>query len=169
MVRGELSKGGLRHGFRVVHFSVQTDHLHLLCEAEDRQTLSRGLQGLFIRIARAVNRELGRKGTVFADRYHDRILRSAPEVRNALAYVLLNVRKHDRERVGSAPPVRLDEASSGRWFDGWKRPPPVPNRSPTSRTAGVRDVAPARFLLTRRLWRRWGLVDPREVPGSAPA
>jgi REP element-mobilizing transposase RayT len=50
----------------VVHFSVQRDHLHLIVEASDRRALSRGMQGLSIRVARAANGELGRKGRVFA-------------------------------------------------------------------------------------------------------
>ena len=53
-------------------------------------------------------------------RYHQRLLRTPREVRNALAYVLLNVRKHWRQRNGDAPPVQLDEASSGGWFEGWR-------------------------------------------------
>ena len=53
-----------------------------------------GMQGLAIRIARGLNRLWGRKGKVFADRYHDRVLRTPREVRNALAYVLNNARRH---------------------------------------------------------------------------
>jgi REP element-mobilizing transposase RayT len=67
-VRRALAQGRERFGFRLVHFSVQRDHLHLLVEAGDRRALSRGVQGLSVRIARAANGELGRKGRVFADR-----------------------------------------------------------------------------------------------------
>ena len=93
-----------------------------------------------------------------------RILRTPREVRNALAYVLLNARKHWAQRFGQAPPVRLDEASSGRWFDGWRREarcgaPPAPD--------DAIEVAPARTWLLSRGWRRHGLVDPAEVPAAA--
>jgi hypothetical protein len=92
-------------------------------------------------------------------RYHLKTLCSPRQVRNALAYVLLNVRKHWRQRNGVAPPVRLDAASSGAWFDGWSRPPPASEVRPTC------EVARARTWLLREGWRRHGLVDPAEVPG----
>jgi hypothetical protein len=34
-----------RPGFRVVQFSVQSDHLHLIVEARDKLALSRGMRG----------------------------------------------------------------------------------------------------------------------------
>src|SRR5262245_56695214 len=63
-----------RGGFRLLHFSVQDDHVHLLVEATDKETLSRGLRGLAIRVARTVNGTLGRRGAVWADRFHARTL-----------------------------------------------------------------------------------------------
>jgi len=83
-----------RSGFRILQFSIQTNHLHLMVEAEDRSALSRGLQGLGIRLAKAVNRVLGRRGKVWADRFHARALTTPREVRNGLVYVLQNWRKH---------------------------------------------------------------------------
>jgi hypothetical protein len=103
----------------------------------------------------------GRKGPALFGRYHLRVLRTPREVRHALAYVLLNARKHWRQRNGAAPPVVVDIASSGAWFDGWKRPPP------TSEPKGAHPVARARYWLLREGWRRSGLVDPAEVPGPA--
>jgi hypothetical protein len=100
----------------LVHYSVQSNHLHLVCEARDRNALSRGIQALAIRIAKCLNRLLRRAGKLFADRYHDRILRSPREVRNALAYVLNNAAKHGVEVPRGEP----DACSSGRWFDGWR-------------------------------------------------
>ena len=75
---------------RMVEFSVQADHIHLVIEADGKESLTRGMQGLTIRLARAINRALGRKGKVFADRYHARILKTPAEVRNAVEYVLHN-------------------------------------------------------------------------------
>ena len=83
-----------QRALRVVHYSVMPNHIHLLVEAVDGVALARGTQGLSIRIARALNRILGRRGRVFADRYHARILRTPLEVRRALAYVLNNARRH---------------------------------------------------------------------------
>src|SRR5262245_13707049 len=76
-----------RGGLRILHFSVQTDHVHLIVEAESGEALSRGLQGLAI-LAKRVNRALDRAGSFWSDRYHARPLRTPREVRNALVYVL---------------------------------------------------------------------------------
>jgi len=159
--RGSLRAGCERGEFRVVHYSMQRNHVHLIVEAAGKQALGRGMKSVAIRLARAVNRVLSRTGPVLLGRYHVRALRTPREVRNALAYVLLNARKHWKERTGSAPPVQLDEASSGRWFEGWKRRP----REQTQ-PAQIRDVSLARSWLLRAGWRRHGLVDPDEVPGS---
>ncbi len=99
-----------RETFRICHFSVQSNHIHLLVEAKSREALSRGIQGLAIRLARAINRALRRSGKVWADRYHRRDLATPREVRNALVYVLNNVKKH---RPGFAG---LDPCSSAAWF-----------------------------------------------------
>lgn len=120
-VRRALTAGRDRLGFRLVHFSVQRDHLHLVAEAQDRRALSRGVQGLSVRVARAINRRLRRRGKVFADRYHARALTTPRSVRWALRYVLLNARKH--ERGASAVPFGfIDGCSSAAWFDGFARP-----------------------------------------------
>ena len=73
-VRFALAAGRERFGFRLVHFSVQSNHLHLIAEAQDSRALALGMQGLSVRVARAVNRALARRGRLFADRYHCRAL-----------------------------------------------------------------------------------------------
>ena len=79
-----------RFGLRVVHFSVQGNHLHLIVEAADKDSLSQGMRGLAVRVARAINRAAHRKGRVFADHYFARELRTPAEVRRAVRYVLDN-------------------------------------------------------------------------------
>jgi hypothetical protein len=111
------------------------------------------------RLARAVNRALRRSGRVLAERYHLRRLATPREVRNALAYVLGNGRKHAGER-GIDVRWHVDPASSAAWFAGWSiRPTNLPRDGPS----GV--SAPQSWLL-RMGWRRWGLLDPGEVPSS---
>jgi REP element-mobilizing transposase RayT len=105
--------------FRVVHFSVQTDHVHLMVEGDGRLRLIRGVQGLAVRCARAINRACRRRGAVWAHRYHARALTTPREVRSGLVYVLLNFRKHLRARPG------IDPCSSGPWFAGWARSRPM--------------------------------------------
>jgi len=140
-----------RAGFRVLHFSVQTDHVHLLVEGDGHPALTRGLQGLAIRLAKSVNCALGLHGGVWSDRYHARLLATPREVRNALVYVLMNVRKH-------APGVRgLDPRSSAGWFTGW--------RVPVATAPGAGPVARARTWLARVGWRRHGRIGVEEAPG----
>ena len=83
-----------RSSFRLVKFSVLGNHLHLIVEADDSVALSRGMQSLGTRLARALNKLLGREGTLFEDHYHAHLLESPTEVANALAYVAANARKH---------------------------------------------------------------------------
>jgi REP element-mobilizing transposase RayT len=148
-LRGALAAAS-HSGFRVVHFSVQVDHVHLVVEADLPLRLARGVQGLAIRCARAVNRCAGRRGAVWSDRYHARALATPREVRRGMVYVLLNFRKHLRAGPG------IDPCSSGPWFDGWRRAVAAKEAAP---------VASARTWLATVGWRRaGGLIDWREMP-----
>ena len=150
-----------RKGFRVVQYSLQKNHAHLIVEAASKKALGCGMKAVAARLARAANRVFGRSGRVLAGRYHLRVLETAREVRNVIAYVLLNVRKHWSQRHGQAPPVWLDAPSSGRWFDGWLVKAPG-----FDTTLGLREFAPARSWLMTTGWRQCGLIDPAEVPGT---
>ena len=129
------------HGFRVLHFSVQADHVHLLVEADRPSRLSSGVRGLAIRMAKAINRAISGRGAVWADRFHARALTTPREVRHALVYVLQNWKKHEPAAVG------IDPRSSGAWFVGWRDVRPcVRGRSPVA--------APRTWLLRTGWWRR---------------
>ena len=158
--RRSLGQACERDGFRVVHYSLQRNHVHLIVEAAEKDALGRGMKAIASRLARAANRVFGRSGSVLAGRYHLRVLKTPREVRNAIAYVLLNARKHWRQRWGHAPPVKIDAASSGRCFDGWRVDALADEESP-----GLREVAMARSRLLSTGWRKWGLIDPAEMPG----
>lgn len=156
-----FARGKERFGFRLAHFTIQNDHLHLIAEAADRVALRRGLQGLAIRIARALNKLWSRQGKVFADRYHDRILTSPRAVRNALVYVLGNGKHHAAKgrmvRVSQA----VDVYSSAPWFDGYRERIVV---------RGIDTIDPplaaARSWLLRLGWRRHGLLGIHELPAT---
>lgn len=164
--------------FRVVHFSVQGDHVHLVVEAENRRALSSGMSGVAIRIARYVNDLLSRRGPLWAERWHGRALTSPREVRNAILYVLANFRKH----ATRALPAGIDPCSSACCFDGFREwhpasgaPPPFAERvrwqlpaesSVALERSAARDFE-ARTWLARTGWRRHGLVGLAERP-SAP-
>ena len=83
---------------RVVHFSVQGNHVHLILEADGTRAVANAVRALSIRLARGLNRMMGRRGAVFADRYHAHVLRTPAEVRNALRYVLGNFASHAARR-----------------------------------------------------------------------
>jgi hypothetical protein len=142
-----------KDAFRVVHFSVQSDHVHLVVEGDVHLALVRGVQGLAGRCAKAINRAVGRRGRVWSSRYHAHALKTPTEVRRGFVYVLLNFRKHLR----AAPAI--DPRSSGAWFDGWRRPP-VP---PTSAC----PVVQAATWLAAVGWRRaGGLIGVDEQPAT---
>src|SRR5688572_27687093 len=142
-----------RFGFRLCHYAVLNDHLHLICEAADRVALRRGLQGLAIRIARALNKLWARKGKVFADRYHDRTLTSPREVRNAIVYVMGNARHHAAEGRMVRAPHPIDTFTSAPWFDGFRERVAVRGLE-----AIARPTTPARTWLLDLGWRRHGLI-----------
>jgi REP element-mobilizing transposase RayT len=150
VLRRAFMAGCDKNGFRLNHYSVQSNHLHLIVEATDRKALSRGLQGLSIRIAKALNKLWGTKGRIFADRYYDHILRTPREVRNALKYVLKNSEHHGVQRGCADAP---DIFSSGMFFDGWRGHP--------LETLGADEPPPlarARTWLQCVGWRRHGLL-----------
>ena len=98
-----------RGDFRVVHYSLQDNHVDLLVEAD----------------------------------------------------VLLNARHHAK-RVSKT--LRVDPASSGRWFSGWKESWADALDEPVG---GGREVAEPRTWLLRIGWLRHGRIGLGEVPGSA--
>ena len=144
-----------RGRFRLVHYSIQNDHVHAIVEATSARNLASGMKSVGSRLARAVNRVFSRRGPALADRYHRHVLRTPREVRNALAYVLLNARRH-LAKLGRTLPrmARLDPASSGRFFSGWNR------RFQPASSLHPPPVAPPHTWLLRIGWRRHGLIDP---------
>ena len=127
-----------RFGLRIIEFTVLGNHLHLLVEADGDLALSRGMQGLGIRLAKALNRLMQRRGRVYADHYHSRLLRTPAELVNAIAYVLGN---HARHHGGGAGVDRFSSAGCG----------------PQSRH---RVLADPRTWLLRAGWRRARRVPP---------
>jgi REP element-mobilizing transposase RayT len=108
-----------RSGFRLVAFSVQGNHVHLIIEARDKEALSRGLRSLEIRMAKRLNTLMGRRsGHVLPDRYHAHILRTPTEVAIALAYVRGNFAVHAARRGARVPANQIDPFSSLALLDG---------------------------------------------------
>jgi REP element-mobilizing transposase RayT len=157
VLRRAFAAGCERFGMRLVHYAVLNDHLHLLVEAGGREALVRGMQGLLIRVAKALNKLWGRKGSVFGDRYHDRVLKTPKEVRLAIRYVLTNGFKHHRQGASARVPHASDLYTSGPWFDGWRETINV-----LGLDVALRPVAGARRWLLGTGWRRGGLLSVYE-------
>jgi putative transposase len=102
-----LARGCERFGYRLIHFSVQGNHIHMILEAPDVVALGRAMKGLEVRMARALNKVMSRKGAVFADRYHAHLLRSPRETLHAIRYVLDNWIVHAK-RENQPPPRGVD-------------------------------------------------------------
>ena len=140
-------KGKEKPGFRVVHCAVLGNHMHLFVDADDKWSLAKGMQGLQVRIVRALNKHWHRTGQLFFDRYHSRpIKEKIHEIKKVLRYVLQNARKHGV----SLPAGEADPYSSAPWFNWWQkremrrplRSPPVamPTRSPLTAFALVHGL-----------------------------
>ena len=157
----EAIRATRRAGFRIVHYSIQADHVHLVLEADDASILTNGMRSFAVRVAMRVNRRIfGRRGgRVWGDRYHTEELSFPPQVRNTLVYVLANHRKHGEHDVGV-----VDPCSSGPWWNGWMQifePPSDPS-----------PVEPPTTWLLRRGWRGrngFGYIHLGEVPRAARA
>ena len=108
-----IERGNQRDDFRIVHVTIQSDHLHLIVEADEKVALSKSMTGLAVRLARGLNRLWGRKGRVFKDRYHSRVLDGPKKVRYAMLYVFQNATKHKVKRVGAVD--RLSSALTFFW------------------------------------------------------
>jgi REP element-mobilizing transposase RayT len=157
----EAIRATKREGFRIVHYSVQADHVHLLVEADDPVALTNGMRSFSVRVAMRVNRRIlhRTRGHVWGDRHHRRELTTPSEVRNALVYVLNNHLKHGEYDVGL-----VDPCSSAPWFTGWmhmRDPPP---------TAATATEPPSTWLLDEG-WSTVGLgpLNLGEAPRSLAA
>jgi len=153
-----------KNQFRLCQFSIQRDHLHLACEADSNEGLSRGMQGLEISVAKRVNAKLGRKGKVFADRFHAVVVTSPRQMRNALCYIMNNARRHG-ERLDPSY-GGIDPFSSAWHFDGWSHDRWRQGLSPPKEQP---CVVPATSWLLREGWQKHGRIGVTEVPAKARA
>jgi REP element-mobilizing transposase RayT len=154
-VKDVLRKFAEYCSIRIVHFSVQKNHFHLIVEAESWRALSSAIRSLEIQLAWAINAIAGRRGRVFKHRYDVVELSSPRHVRNGLVYVLGNARKHAAQAGVTLPAFWIDPYSSGGWFDGWSKQAPLTPQEEWPR---------AKLWLLTTGWRRHGLVRVDEAP-----
>jgi len=144
-------------GFRIVHLSIQHNHLHFLVEAASKARLTSGMQSLAINLARAINKVFRRIGKVFAFRYHATQVKTDRYARNVLAYVLNNWRHHNEDRRTNAA---FDVYSTALSFEGWT----IKLEKP--RNYDPLPVSPPRTRLLKSDWELYGRLVPTEVPGT---
>ncbi len=160
-----------RENFRIIHCTIQGNHLHLVIEATSKIALSRGMQGFQISAAKHINAAITartgvkRQGAVFPDHYHARALTSPRAVRHAVAYVLNNWRRHREDLASFAQNWKVDPFSSGVQFTGWKELEDSPVAYPLPATYQPLFVwRPRTWLLTSGL-EKHAMISVYEVPG----
>jgi REP element-mobilizing transposase RayT len=157
-----------RIDFRIVHTSIQGNHIHLLVEADNKRALGNGMRAFMVSAAQHLNAASGRRGTVFPTRYHAVQLTTPKQVRAALAYVLNNWRRHQEDTAGARQrAAHVDPYSTGVLFDGWKdattRFEIPPGYEP------LRVSGPRTWLLKVGWRKHHPLIGLREVPGPLRA
>jgi putative transposase len=120
-----------RFGMRVTHWVVEGNHIHLIVEGIS----TAAMKGLGVRLAKAINRRIGRTGRVIGDTYHAHALRTKSEVRHAVHYVLDNHQRHTGRWHTDPHYIAVDGCGSEYWPDSvvkprswllnnaWTRPP----------------------------------------------
>jgi REP element-mobilizing transposase RayT len=164
-----------REDFRIVHLSIQRNHLHLLVEADHKDALASGMQGFQISAAKHLNAAISkgrpgprRRGPVFPDRYHAEIITTPTQARHALNYVVNNWRKHREDRIEATRTWKIDWFSTAVMFPGWAEYGDQPFLWRGSATYDPLVVYQPRTWLLREGYKRGGpAISVREVP-SAP-
>ena len=161
-----------RDDFRIVHLSIQANHLHLIVETSDKASLAKGMQAFLGSAAKQIKAALRATQAravpraVFPDRYHLSALTTPRAVRHAVAYVLNNWRRHREDRGGSACGWKLDRYSSAIDFAGWAglADSSLLYRAPDAHLSLI--VRQPRTWLLRIGWlQHHSLISEREVPG----
>jgi REP element-mobilizing transposase RayT len=158
--------------FRIVHISIQRDHIHMLVEADHKDALSNGMQRFQISAAKHINAAVSikrterRRGSVFPDRFHQQILETPRQTRHALSYVLNNWRKHREDRLDVARTWNVDPYSTGALFAGWKERDEAVVWWRLRETYSPLVVYLPKTWLLREGWMKHGKISWTEVPGQ---
>lgn len=171
----ELAYDDVNGAFRIIHISIQKTHIHMIVEADNKLAMSRGMQSFTISAAKHINRAYSekmklaerRRGPVFADRYHQEIIETPRQARNALSYVLNNWRKHREDRESFAQGWTVDPFSTGLNFMGWReRADEVVHWRGRETYDPLVVYFPKTWLLSEG-WRKAGTISFYEVPSSS--
>jgi REP element-mobilizing transposase RayT len=159
--------------FRIIHISIQHNHVHMLVEADHQRALWRGMQVFQISAAKHLNaavsigRSRRRRGAVFPDRFHEEIITCPRQARNALSYVLNNWRKHREDRARFARSWHVDPYSTGVQFPGWKEREHEDLMWKWRATYEPLVVYLPKTWLLSEGWRLSGAIRYTEIPSSS--
>jgi REP element-mobilizing transposase RayT len=171
-IRHATITAALRERIRIVHVSLQRNHVHMLVEADSKHALARGMQGFQISAARHINTALGdgarrRRGKVFADRYHVEVITSPTQAHHAIRYILCNWRKHKEDQVGLPRTWRVDPFSTGILFPDWKELHDQAWMWPIRDTYDPLLVRRPQCWLLREGWKKAGSISYDDVPHTS--
>ena len=159
-----------RSDFRIVHISIERDHLHLLVEADTHVSLWSGFRAFQSSAAQRLNRAVSlatgarHRGKVFTDRYHARLITTPTQARNSISYLLNNWRRHGLDQGMETMFWDVDYYSSGPSFEGWEELDESPFLYPTPDYPRLSVARPKTWLL-RAGWRKAGSISMRDIPG----
>lgn len=111
----KCAENAKKHQLHVLHFSLQSNHVHLILECVNNKALANGMKSLAGGFGRAIRKCGGGEGPVFKGRYHLQLIKKPKQMKSGLAYVLLNQSKHE-ELVPYS-----DRFSSSAHFHQWKK------------------------------------------------
>ncbi|MBC7975442.1 MAG: transposase [Myxococcales bacterium] len=163
-----------RENFRIVHISIQHNHIHLIVEADNKAALSSGMQGFLISAAKHLNAAIRegregprRRGSVFKDRYYAVPITSPRQARHVISYVLGNWRKHAHDRDESTRHWEVDWYSSAPVFPDWQEYGDQPFLMPSLPNYDPPLVYRPRTWILREGWKKSGPISSHAVPSAS--
>ena len=79
------------YGLSVLNYMVTSNHVHLLAQASNADTIPASMQLIAGRTAQAYNRRKSRRGAFWEDRYHATAVQSGEHLVRCLTYIDLNM------------------------------------------------------------------------------
>ena len=135
-------------GLRINQYSIESNHIHLVAEADSNRDLKIGMQSLIASITWALRKLFRHAGEVFAKRYFLHAIKQPREMRHALKYVLFNHAKHIKAKPYT------DVYSSAHSFYDAKLFQPTHTKPPSWLRSMSDALSPARSWLQTVGWKR---------------
>lgn len=155
-----------RDDFRIVHLSLEYDHVHLLVEATSHTALARGMKAFESSAGQRLNQHVGRTGRVFLRNYYARVIKNPTMAHRSLTYVLNNWKKHNEHERPSCANWEVDYYSTAPSFTGWRTPLDPDCSHDFGWEYELLPGAEPRHFFLRAGWRRAGSIAVDTVPSA---